>query len=244
MPRFCKTRGLIIKRRKYGEADYILTIFSEDLGKIQAHAKGIRKATGKLRGQAELFNLVKMELFQGKIWDLVVGLETMHPFAHLKKDLARIVWAQFLASFIDHYVAEGGRDSRLYRIFRDLLLALDACPDRCQYLKQMIAGQWSLLQHLGLLPRFDQCVECGRALQGAFLRQGEGGFYCIACTSGRGGPRVSAKLLPYFQKQRWTQIQDARTLEKLNLVLANFLNLALPYRLSACAWLHSFPTVS
>ena len=37
-----KTKGLVIKEQPYKEQDKILTIFTEDEGKIQCMARGVR----------------------------------------------------------------------------------------------------------------------------------------------------------------------------------------------------------
>ena len=40
--KFIKTKGLIIKKVDFGEGDRIITVFSENVGKIDLLVKGIR----------------------------------------------------------------------------------------------------------------------------------------------------------------------------------------------------------
>ena len=66
-----KTRGIIIKRSNYSEADRILTIYTEKLGKIRVNAKGIRKIKSKLAGSLEPFCLTDFVIAEGRNLDIV-----------------------------------------------------------------------------------------------------------------------------------------------------------------------------
>ena len=56
--KFIETKGLIIKKVDFGEGDRIITVFSENFGKIDLLVRGIRKS--KKRGESwnnrHLFN--------------------------------------------------------------------------------------------------------------------------------------------------------------------------------------------
>jgi len=47
------TTGVVLKRMNYGEADRLITIFSEDKGKIVVIAKGVRKPTSAKKSALE-----------------------------------------------------------------------------------------------------------------------------------------------------------------------------------------------
>ena len=61
-----KTEGIILRRRDFGEADRILTVFSLHRGKISVIAKGVRRITSRRAGNVELLNRVQMFLYPGK----------------------------------------------------------------------------------------------------------------------------------------------------------------------------------
>lgn len=52
-PRVYKTAGIVLRQRKLGEADKVLTILTPNLGKLDAVAKGVRRPTSKLAGHVE-----------------------------------------------------------------------------------------------------------------------------------------------------------------------------------------------
>ncbi|MBI4096902.1 MAG: DNA repair protein RecO, partial [Candidatus Levybacteria bacterium] len=49
-----RTEGIIIKRKNFGEADRILTVFTKEYGKLQVKAKGIRRIPSRRSAHVEL----------------------------------------------------------------------------------------------------------------------------------------------------------------------------------------------
>ncbi|MBI2327233.1 DNA repair protein RecO [Candidatus Curtissbacteria bacterium] len=74
------TEGVILKKRNFGEADRLLTIFTRDHGKITAIAKGARRPRSKKAGHIELGNWCKLFVARGKNIDLVTEAETKRAF--------------------------------------------------------------------------------------------------------------------------------------------------------------------
>jgi DNA repair protein RecO (recombination protein O) len=49
------TRGIVLKRRNFGEADKIVVMFTQKYGRITARVLGARRPLSKLAGHCELF---------------------------------------------------------------------------------------------------------------------------------------------------------------------------------------------
>ncbi|MFA6492884.1 MAG: DNA repair protein RecO, partial [Patescibacteria group bacterium] len=92
-----KTRGIILKRTNLNEADRILTIFTENNGRIKAVAKGIRKTLSKLAGHLELFCLTDFVIAEGRNLDTITAAETQKCFINLRGDLESTNVAYYLA---------------------------------------------------------------------------------------------------------------------------------------------------
>ena len=60
------TKGIILKRTNYGEADRILNIITPQ-GKIAAIAKSARKERSKLAGGIEMFSLTDLTIHRAKV---------------------------------------------------------------------------------------------------------------------------------------------------------------------------------
>lgn len=71
------TEGIILGSRNYGEAGKYYSIFTRDLGMIQASAQGVRKMSSKLRFILQDYSYVKVDLVKGKdFWRVTSASKT------------------------------------------------------------------------------------------------------------------------------------------------------------------------
>ena len=84
------TKGIVLSRIDYGEADRIITFITPERGKLRAMAKGVRKPKSKIAGGIELFSISDLTILQGKgeINTLMSARLDTH-FGHIVKDTAR-----------------------------------------------------------------------------------------------------------------------------------------------------------
>ncbi|MBI2589969.1 DNA repair protein RecO [Candidatus Berkelbacteria bacterium] len=174
-----KTRGVVLKRRVYGEADRILTILTPRLGKITAIAKGSRRPTSKLVGHLELFYLVDWVLAEGRTWYIVSSAETVVSFQNLQKELSITSAAGYIATLIDRVLPEGETSSRLYH------LAIETFTTLTRAHAELILRQteWQILLAIGLRPELHRCSHCAQALTPTHLGlcPTRGGALCVNC---------------------------------------------------------------
>lgn len=240
----CKTKGIIIKRARWGEADLILTVFTEDLGKIQVLAKSVRKGKSKLAASLELLNLAQLELVRGYRFDLVTGAQCLNGFRLFKQDLSRLAWAHFFAEFLNNFSEEKAPDSRLYALFRNLFLNLNCSQKQEEWREAMASGQWRVLEYLGIEPRLLSCLWCGAVLSDkeelVFL--GEGGVYCGRCGRTRKETfKADSQTLEILKQIRAVGVraQDGgvQTKNNVNFALAYFLSASLAPRIKSLRFL-------
>ncbi len=85
-----QTKGIVLSRTDFGEADRILTILTPDQGKLRLMAKGVRKIKSKLAGGIELFSISQISFIPGKseIGTLVSTRLEKH-FGNIVRDINR-----------------------------------------------------------------------------------------------------------------------------------------------------------
>ncbi len=127
MPGF-KTEGVILKRRNFGEADRILTVFSLHRGKISVLAKGVRRITSRRAGNVELLNRVSMFLFPGKNFLILTEAESFNTYPKLKEDLTLSTYAYHIIELMDKLTAENQENRRLYFELVEVLKRLSRKP--------------------------------------------------------------------------------------------------------------------
>ena len=99
--RLYRCHAVVLKRRDYGEADRILTLYTREQGKVSAIAKGVRRIASRKSGHVELFTQARLLLAKGRNLDVLSQAETIEPYAALREDLVRTTYAYHVAELLD-----------------------------------------------------------------------------------------------------------------------------------------------
>ncbi|MFM7080765.1 MAG: DNA repair protein RecO, partial [Actinomycetota bacterium] len=63
--------GVVVRTHKLGETDRIITIVTQDSGKVRAVAKGVRKPGSRFGSRLEPLSHVQVQLYRGRNLDVV-----------------------------------------------------------------------------------------------------------------------------------------------------------------------------
>jgi DNA repair protein RecO (recombination protein O) len=192
---FIKTEAIVIKAINFGEADQIITFFSEHYGKLQGIAKGIRKIKTRYGGKLGLFQRIKVIFFQKTAVLQSGDLAVQHPllritqvdlvenFTRLQADFNKIIGASYVAEFLNRIFEEyDNTHAEVYALVCNTLQALDESDNLRNILP---AFEIKLLAHLGYIPILERCAVCGRLCLDAEEKLGfssvTGGILCQRC---------------------------------------------------------------
>lgn len=123
-----KTEGIVLKRKDFGEADRILTVFTSHRGKISVLAKGVRRITSRRAGNVELLNRVSIFLHPGKNFLILTEAESIDTFQKLKADLTLSAVAFHLIELVDKLTAENQEAPIIYKHLLEVLNRLSKNP--------------------------------------------------------------------------------------------------------------------
>lgn len=123
-----KTEGIILKRRNFGEADRILTVFTLQRGKISVLAKGVRRITSRRAGNVELLNRSILYLHQGKGMPILTEATTLETYPKLKEDLTLSTYAYHIIELVNKLTAENQGNRTLYEHLVEVLRRLERKP--------------------------------------------------------------------------------------------------------------------
>ncbi len=123
-----KAEGIILKRRDFGEADRILTVFTLQKGKISVLAKGVRRITSRRAGNVELLNRVSMYLYQGKGLPILTEAQSLDTYQELKEDLTLSTYAYHILELVDKLTAENQESPLIYENLIQVLRRLEKNP--------------------------------------------------------------------------------------------------------------------
>lgn len=84
------TRGIVLKRTNYGEADRIISFLTPTHGKVSALAKSVRKSQSKLAGGIELFSISELTFIEGKTnLKTLISSRLVKHYGNIVKNLER-----------------------------------------------------------------------------------------------------------------------------------------------------------
>lgn len=188
--RVYKTEAVVLRRRNFGEADSIFTLFSAREGKFEAVARGVRKARSHMRGHVEPLTHARVMVAHGRNLDVLTQAETIHPFRAIREDLERTAAALYCAEIIDEISADRVSAPDVYALLLELLAALEAGAP-CQVMHWF---ELNLLALSGYEVQLDVCASCGARLPelATVLAPAAGGLVCVACRPLAGAGRLLA----------------------------------------------------
>lgn len=84
------TKGIILRRTDFGEADRILTLLTPDHGKVQLLAKGVRRVKSKLAGGIELFSVSTIIYSPGRgSLGTLISTRLIKHYGHIVENIER-----------------------------------------------------------------------------------------------------------------------------------------------------------
>jgi DNA repair protein RecO (recombination protein O) len=185
-----KSKGIVLRSIRYGEADRILDLYAKDSGLISAIAKGIRRTRSRFGGRLEPLSCVEFLAYEGRTLDTITQVEVLRSFRGVREDLDRLEAAGGMVGMVR---ALSGGDEADRRVFNLLYHALDALESREEGLKSVEAAFGLKLSILaGYTPRLDACVSCNGNLEEAFegplqyFAPSLGGVLCPECRGATG----------------------------------------------------------
>ena len=199
-----KCQGIIIRRFDLGEADRILTIFTERLGKIKAIAKGVRKISSKLAGNLEPFNVIGLELHQGKTFYTVTGAVILESFSSDKKsELSDFSRFNYLSELIDKLFEENDRHERAFELFVKTIEYISSKSDSSHNTDLILRiFELKILEESGFKPEIYNCLHCKKNLKPSenFWDKIEGGIICAKCQGQyHHGKKISDEVIKLFR---------------------------------------------
>lgn len=208
--RSLRTDAVVLGRTDFGEADRLLTLFTREVGKIKAIAKGARKPQSRKTGHVELFMHSRFLLATGRDLDIVTQAELIESYPALRQDLMRTTYASYAVELLDRFTVESDRSLPLYDL---VVAALGWFAEGGDLLLTARYYELRLLVLVGYRPQLFNCVACGEPIleQDQFFSAELGGVLCPNCRGKDGRARpisaVAVKVLRYLQTRDWETVK-------------------------------------
>ena len=206
-PRVYSTPAIVLRQRRLGDADKILTLYTATFGKVDAVVKGVRRTKSRMAGHVEPLTQANIQLAKGKTMDIVTQVEAVESFQVLRDDLERMSRALYACELLDKFTETHEPNFELYRLLLDTLRRL-ATRDDIDIAVRFY--EMALLDAMGYRPELEECVTCRVRLTAItnYWTAAGGGVVCAACRTEETAVRpISAnavKLLRLLQHGRFS----------------------------------------
>jgi DNA repair protein RecO (recombination protein O) len=207
-----RTPAIVLRARDLGEHDRLVSLYSRDLGRLTAVARGARRLRSRFGAALELFTWGEAVGFEREGRDLLRldHFDIHQSFRGLREDLERLGHGARVIEAILRLTAERDPQPAAFALLTRALRALEhGRPARVQ-----LAFALRFLDLTGHRPRLDRCAGCGRPVgtAGVAFDAAGGGVRCAGCRGPDSTP-VSPRALGALrglQAAPWEARLDAR----------------------------------
>ena len=180
------TKGIVLRETETKEADKILTLLTQDQGKISVIARGARRKNCKYAACAQSLVWSEWTLYQKGDWYYANEGSTLELFSGLRSDLEALSLGFYLAELTEAVTTENTPAPELLRHLLNGLYALSTLHKPPALVKP--AFEVKLLCLAGYEPLADSCAYCGAPEpERPMLDVTQGVLRCQKCGKGESG---------------------------------------------------------
>ena len=215
-----KTEAIVLRQIPLGEADRILTLYTPDIGKVRAVAKGVRRSRSRLGGHLDLLSNVSLSLAEGRDLDIVTEAQGIRSFKGFRDELKRVSEAIYIAELVDGFSTERSGNHALYQLLVETLRWLEG-PEPSDLLLRYF--EIHLVGLSGFRPELRRCVECRSGLEPGdhIFDCSRGGVVCPDCGAVSSHASIplslnAMKVLRFLQgEEEYSKVESLRVTQRV-----------------------------
>ena len=183
-----RTLALVIRRVEVLETSLVVTLFTRELGKVGALAKGGRRIKSPFQGGLDLLSVSDIVLLHkaSEALDLLTESAPVERFESFRRDLAALYAGYYVAELLSDLTDTHDPHPKL---FDAATVTLRHLGDPLTRSRRVLRFELACLRELGLMPALDTCAHCGAPVdaRGDAVAFGlaTGGVLCPDCRPGQ-----------------------------------------------------------
>ena len=164
-----------------GETSRVITLFTQEKGKLKSVAKGARKSAAKKGSALELFSHVACIIYRKENVELstLTSVDLIDSYTDIAADPVKFGFSSAYCEIIDKSVSDNQPIPELYEL-TGLFFTAILKSDKAAVSALFWAAFLQTLTILGYRPQLNECVVCGKQNKGraAFYDPDRGGIIC------------------------------------------------------------------
>lgn len=179
------TKTIVLREVAYKESDKILTLLTEERGRLTASARGSRKKGGGVSAASQLLVWSEMTLSEHNGRWTVSEASTEQEFRRVRSDLERLALGSYFAEVTELLCEENVPEEGLLSLLLNALYAMEATERPLALVKATFELYALCLS--GYCPQVARCAVCaGEPVEPRFA-PGAGVVCCAGCAKRLGG---------------------------------------------------------
>lgn len=163
MVSFYRTKAFIIKKKDFGDADRMFTVFSKEFGKILVTGRSIRKIKSKLKSGMDNFYLSEIEFFERRGRRTLTDSKKICNFPEIRKSLEKTEIANKISNLIVEFIGNEEKDEKIWLLIREVFLNLNQISEKKCFILYYYFF-WNFLSILGYDIDFYKCSFCSQKI--------------------------------------------------------------------------------
>jgi len=227
-----KSTAIVLRVIDFSESSLVVWLFTQEMGKIGALAKGGRRPKGPFESALDLLAVCRIVLLHksSEALDILTEAKLLRRFRPAGRDLQSLYAGYYVAELLTGLTHDNDPHPQLFDLADQTLEALSAGQPVA---RRVMRFELCALQLLGHQPSLDTCVQCGVAVPAAGrLAFGllDGGVLCGTCRKGKkhvvslsaGAVRTMIELAEPHSR-RWQRLEiDSRNLGEIRGVMNGY----------------------
>lgn len=220
------TCGIVLKISAHGESDKLVTLYSDDLGRVTGIAKGAKRSKKRFVNKLEEFS--SLQIFYRPPRGMtglhfISDAELRCSHLSIRKDFRRYICATYISELMLRFTRDNDPDPRLYSLLQWALTSLnfEDAPQKIAALYHL-----KLLDLAGYRPELERCLNCQKPVgpdRTFIFLPVNGSLLCSACHLGSGGPNcnhISVQTLKFLAKAQLASLDRLNRLQ-LSIITAS-----------------------
>lgn len=180
---------MVLRQVEIFESSLVVNLFTRELGKVSALAKGARRLKSPMQGGLDLVGVSDIVLLHkaSDALDLVTEATPIERFDCLRRDLTALYAGYYIAELLAELTDLHDPHPRL---FDAAVVSLRHLNDPVLRSRRVFRFELACLRELGLMPTLDDCSSCGLVIENrgdpvtVAFGLATGGVLCPSCRPG------------------------------------------------------------
>ncbi len=175
---YLKVKCLVLRVTAYNDTDALLTVLSQDHGKLTVKARGLRRKNSPLSACCQLLAYGDFTLFEYRGMYTVNEAESIELFTSLRRDIVKLSLGTYFLQVAEVLSQEDTPNSQLLSLALNCLYALTNLNVSELQVKSVFELRCACLA--GYMPDLRGCYRCNHPMPDRFSLS-EGRLECVGC---------------------------------------------------------------